>query len=128
MPASNYFAASDVLRTVIEKLLYLGVIPHNLFVGPSQELLPPLAQLRPDRLLYPRVGELRCPAGSWQEASQYEILRLLASRVITGITGPYCPGLSFSTMSRVVGSVSRKADSGVNPRSPPLPEVSGSSE
>ena len=40
----------------------------------------------------------------------------------------YCPGFSFITRSRVVGSVFRNDDSGTVPRSPPLPEVSGSSE
>ena len=40
----------------------------------------------------------------------------------------YCPGFSFITASRVAGSVPFSPDSGTVPRSPPLPEVSGSSE
>jgi uncharacterized membrane protein len=47
---------------------------------------------------------------------------------VTVITGLFWPTFSFITRSRVAGSVFFSADSGVKPRSPPLPAVSGSSE
>ena len=63
---SALFGRPGVLQNLVGVVVRdLGIVAEVLVIRRFQQLLAPVAQLLPDRLLHPRVVRSRCPAGSF---------------------------------------------------------------